>query len=79
MAAVHVKTPERGSEKELIICSAYFPGSLGAEQSPPTVVRELIAYSRRRNSNLVMGCDVNADPIAWIAPTSTRKVSPVLI
>lgn len=27
----HVKISERGTEKDIIICSAYFPADLGAE------------------------------------------------
>lgn len=50
---------------ELIVCSAYFPGDINAEEPPPAAIRRLFEFSRRNNIQLIMGCDANAHHTVW--------------
>lgn len=59
--AVHVIQP---GGAEAVICSAYFPGD-AEEQPPPQMVQNIVAHCRRKNVQLVMGCDANAHHVAW--------------
>ncbi|XP_071051862.1 uncharacterized protein [Onthophagus taurus] len=55
---------------EIVICSAYFPGT--ENDLPPAAVRDIIAYSRRNNLQVVVGCDANAHHTMW-ASTNTNE------
>lgn len=65
VVTAQVTIPVGENSVELTICSAYFPGDQGADQLPPTVVRDLITYCRRNNRQLIIGCDANAHHLDW--------------
>ncbi|XP_030746166.1 uncharacterized protein LOC115874994 [Sitophilus oryzae] len=67
MVAVHVQIPagRRGGGMEFVACSAYFPGDKTADLPPPKKVRELISFCKRKNLQLVIGCDANGHNEAW--------------
>nr|CAI5842201.1 unnamed protein product [Callosobruchus analis] len=64
VVAVQISEPEETSRRDIVICSAYFPGETGQEV-PPASVRDLITYCRRNNKQLVLGCDANAHHMDW--------------
>ncbi|XP_044766645.1 uncharacterized protein LOC123322723 [Coccinella septempunctata] len=49
--------------KELVICSAYFPGD--AMFPPPNEVRKLVAFCRGKNLQLLVACDANSHHTTW--------------
>ena len=60
-AIVYIPT-ERGTQK-IVIASVYFPGD--DDEPPPSMVRKLIAFCKRRNYHPLIGGDVNAHHTAW--------------
>lgn len=68
VVAIQVSLPVGEGRIDVIACSAYFPGDRGADQPPPAAVRSLIAFSKRNNIHLVVGCDANAHHTAWGRP-----------
>ncbi|XP_030762955.1 uncharacterized protein LOC115887629 [Sitophilus oryzae] len=67
VVAVHVQIPAGriGGGMEFVACSAYFPGDKTADLPPPKKVRELISFCKRKNLQLVIGCDANGHNEAW--------------
>ncbi|XP_044745139.1 uncharacterized protein LOC123307003 [Coccinella septempunctata] len=49
--------------KELVICSAYFPGD--TTFPPPNEVRKLVAFCRGKNLQLLVACDANSHHTTW--------------
>ncbi|XP_044759043.1 uncharacterized protein LOC123316850 [Coccinella septempunctata] len=49
--------------KELVICSAYFPGD--TMFPPPNEVRKLVAFCRGKNLQLLVACDANSHHTTW--------------
>lgn len=70
-----VRVPEKGTEKEKLICSAYFSGELDVKQSPTTVVRAMIDHIKRRNPKFAMGCNANAHHTVWRSNINKREES----
>ena len=48
--------------RNIIICSAYLAHD---EDVPISSVKKVVEYSRRRNLDLIIGCDANAHHVAW--------------
>lgn len=63
--AVHLKVPVGESKMDIVVCSAYFPGDRNADMPPTKEVRELVAFCRRKNFHLIVGCDANSHHTAW--------------
>ncbi len=60
LVALQVKIGESGDQRDVIICSAYFPSDSGTPP-PPKEFKELIEYCAERKLELLTGCD--ATPI----------------
>jgi ribonuclease HI len=64
--AMKLKLNEIGGKREIIICSAYFPGIL---ENRTNVISEklnnLITYSKNERIEIIVGCDANAHNIVW--------------
>ncbi|XP_044760746.1 uncharacterized protein LOC123318151 [Coccinella septempunctata] len=58
-----VKLPLEMGTKELVICSAYFPGD--TMFPPPNEVRKLVAFCRGKNLQLLVACDANSHHTTW--------------
>ncbi|XP_043467491.1 uncharacterized protein LOC122501807 [Leptopilina heterotoma] len=64
-AVVKAKYLEKnGNKREVVIASAYFPGS-GDEPAPPTEVEKLVDYCQQQGLPLIKGCDANAHHVVW--------------
>jgi len=64
LVAVLLKYMEDGTERCLVVCSAYFP--YDSENSPPSrELEELMRYCENENLYLIVGCDSNAHHTAW--------------
>ncbi|XP_043472976.1 uncharacterized protein LOC122505430 [Leptopilina heterotoma] len=65
LAVVKAKYLEKkGNKREVVIASAYFPGT-GDEPAPPREVERLVEYCQRRGLPLIIGCDANAHHVVW--------------
>ena len=53
-----------GSERKLVVASAYFPGD-STEGPPPQRVRDLIRECEQKKLDLVLGCDANSHHLVW--------------
>ncbi|XP_063821253.1 uncharacterized protein LOC135071391 [Ostrinia nubilalis] len=58
-AYVEVKGPNRS---KVLFCSAYLPGD---KQDPTEELTNVLEYSRRQKSELIVGCDANAHHTIW--------------
>jgi hypothetical protein len=64
LVAVLVTYLERGTERRLVICSAYLP--YDSEYLLPTKeLEDLVRYCEEENLYLLIGCDSNAHHSAW--------------
>jgi hypothetical protein len=64
LVAVLVKYPENGTERRVVICSAYLP--YDSEDLPPTKeLEELVRYCEEEHLYLIIRCDSNAHHTAW--------------
>jgi hypothetical protein len=64
LVAVLVKYLEHGTERQVVICSAYLP--YDSEDPPPTKeLEELIRYCDGEHLYLIIGCDSNTHHTAW--------------
>ncbi|XP_043474377.1 uncharacterized protein LOC122506327 [Leptopilina heterotoma] len=70
LVVVKAKYLEKNENKrEVVVASAYFPGS-GDDPEPPTEVEKLVDYCQRQGGDLVIypliiGCDANAHHVVW--------------
>ncbi|XP_044760924.1 uncharacterized protein LOC123318380 [Coccinella septempunctata] len=63
VTSILVKLPMETGTKELVICSAYFPGD--TMFPPPNEVRKLVAFCRGKNLQLLVACDANSHHTTW--------------
>lgn len=60
MVASLVTNPTGNNKKDVVVCSAYFPGDVDHDQPPPpAIMREPVAYCKRSSKQLVIDSDVN--------------------
>ncbi len=64
LVAVQIKIGESGDQKDVVICSAYFPSDSGTPP-PPKEFKELVEYCAERKLELLTGCDANAHHTVW--------------
>ncbi|XP_043479878.1 uncharacterized protein LOC122509713 [Leptopilina heterotoma] len=55
---------KNGNKREVVVASAYFPGS-GDDPAPPAEVEKLVDYCQRQGLPLIIGCDANAHHVVW--------------
>ena len=60
---IYYKSKE-GTERKVVVCSAYFPGD-AEDAPPPQEVRDLIRDCEAEGLDLVMGCDANSHHTVW--------------
>ncbi len=55
---------ESGDQKDVVICSAYFPSDSGTPSSPKEF-KEQVEYCAERKLELLTECDANAHHTVW--------------
>jgi hypothetical protein len=64
LVAVMVRYLEDGTERRVVVCSAYQP--YDSEDPPPSKeLEELVRYCEEEHLHLIVGCDSNAHHAAW--------------
>jgi len=63
LAAVLVKYKEDGTDKRLVVCSAYLP--YDSEDPPTRELEDLVRYCEKEAIPRVVRCDCNAHHTAW--------------
>ena len=77
IVAVQVQYKQREINKEIVVCSAYFP--FDSPDPPPTrEFMDLVNYCRDRKVDLLVGCDANAHHQAWGSSDINRRGSSLL-
>jgi hypothetical protein len=72
LVAVLVKYNEEGTERRMVVCSAYLP--YDSEDPPPSrELEDLMRYCEKENLYLLVGCDSNAHHTAWGSTNCNRR------
>jgi ribonuclease HI len=72
--AVRLSLNQANCRKEIVICSAYFPGSneVGGNVISGKI-ENLVGYCRSKNLELLIGCDANAHNVIWGSETDNYR------